>query len=119
MIASPHRFAFKLFAAVIVLWLLAMFGLMRASALPPETKGKMLVVFEPGIASADAFAAITRAGARPVTQTAYGFIWVVDGHAGALAAQGALGAYRDLPLSPVVAGCVAVADAKVARAFGL
>ena len=79
----------------------------------------MLVVFEPGTADDAAFAAITRAKAKPVRKSAFGFIWVVDGNAGALEREGALGSYRNLPISAEIAGCVAVVDAKVAAAFGL
>jgi hypothetical protein len=114
-----HRFALTFFASVIVLWLVAMFVLMRAGALPAEANGPMLVVFDPGIDADHAFAAITRAGAKPIRQSALNFIWVVDGNAGALVRAGALGAYRELPISPTIAGCVAVVDAKAAEAFGL
>lgn len=119
MIAHPHRFAFRFFAAVIILWLAAMFALMRASLLPGEATGAMLAVFDPSVSSDDAFSAITRAGARPIRRTAFGFIWVVDGTAGNLTRQGAIGAYRDLPISPELAGCAAVAGRKVAELFGL
>jgi hypothetical protein len=119
MTARPHRFALSLFAAVIVTWLVAMFALMRASALPPETQGKMLVVFDPGIATDQAFASITRAGANPIRQTSLGFIWVVEGQAGELEQQGALGTYKELPISPLIAGCVAAVDAKFADALNL
>ena len=54
----------------------------------------------------------------PIRKTAFGFIWVVEGNAGKLKAEGALGSYRDLPISPTIAGCVAVVDAKAAEAFG-
>ena len=114
-----HRFAFTVFASVIVLWLIAMFAIMRDAALAPDAQGIMLVVFEPGTKDDIAFAAITRAEAKPIRKTAFGFIWVVDGNAGKLKAVGALGSYRELPISPEIAGCVAVADAKVAAAFGL
>lgn len=114
-----HRFAISLFASVIAAWLVVMMLLMRSSALPPDAQGTMMVVFEPGISSDDAFAAITRANAKPIRETSFGFIWVVDGEAGKLVQQGALGAYRELPISPLIAGCVAVADAKAADAFGL
>ena len=93
--------------------------IMRQAALPIDATGTMLVVFEPGIKPDAAFAAITKAGAKPIRETSFGFIWVVNGQAGKLKAQGALGAYRDLPISPMIAGCVALADAKVAEAFGL
>jgi hypothetical protein len=114
-----HRFALTVFASVIALWLIAMFAIMRDAALAPDAQGIMLVVFEPGTKDDTAFAAITRAKAKPIRKTAFGFIWVVDGNAGALKAEGALGSYRNLPISPEIAGCVAVADAKVAAAFGL
>lgn len=117
MIARPHRFAFQFFAAVIILWLVAMFALMRASVLPADATGTMLAVFDPSTTHDDAFAAITRAGAKPIRKTAFGFIWVVDGTAGNLTREGALGAYRDLPISPELAGCVVVADAKVMELF--
>lgn len=119
MLAHPHRLALGLFAGVIALWLVAMFVVMRDAALPASANGPMLVVFDPGTAADDAFAAITRAGAKPVRQSSLAFIWVVDGNAGALKQQGALGAYRNLPISPTIAGCVAVVDAKAADAFGL
>jgi hypothetical protein len=114
-----HRFAFTLFASVIALWLIAMVAIMRDAALEPDANGIMLVVFEPGIKDDIAFAAITRAEAKPIRKTAFGFIWVVDGNAGRLEREGALGSYRNLPISPEIAGCVAVVDAKMADAFGL
>jgi hypothetical protein len=114
-----HRFAFTLFISVIALWLIVMFAIMRDAVLEPDANGIMLVVFEPGTTDDTAFAAITRAEAKPIRKTAFGFIWVVDGNAGKLEAEGALGSYRNLPISPEIAGCVAVVDAKVAAAFGL
>ncbi len=114
-----HRFAFTLFASVIVIWLIAMFAIMRDAVLKPEANGVMLVVFEPGTTDDVAFAVITRAEAKPIRKTAFGFIWVVEGNAGKLEAEGAIGSYRNLPISPEIAGCVAVIDAKMADAFGL
>jgi hypothetical protein len=118
-----HRFALSLFAGILAAWLIAMFILMRQSALPAEASGTMLVVFEPGTPAEQAFAAIINAGARPIRETAFGFIWVVNGNqsglAGNLRSHGALGSYRELPINPTIAGCVAIADAKVANAFGL
>ena len=113
-----HRLALTLFVTVLVLWVAVMAVLMRRSSLPPEASGPMLAVFEPGTPADDIFAKLTFAGARPVRQTAFSFIWVVAGDepgmAGRLAAQGAIGAYRELPLNPSIAGCFAFADAKVA-----
>ena len=103
-----HRFALSFFGGVITIWLIAMFAIMRDAALPADAEGIMLVVFEPGTKDDEAFAAITRAKANPIRKTAFGFIWVVDGNAGKLKAEGALGSYRELPISPEIAGCVAV-----------
>lgn len=114
-----HRFALGFFTSVIVLWFAVMIIVMRQARLPDTTTGTMLVVFDPSITSETAFAAITRAGAKPIRQTAFGFIWVVAGNAGALKAQGAIGSYKELPISPEIAGCVVVVNDKMASAFGL
>lgn len=115
---SGHRLALALFAGVIAVWLAGMAIVMRHAALPAEASGTMLAVFEPGTAEDEVFAALTRADARIVKPSGLGFIWVVasdePGLAGRLQREGALGAYRDLPVSPVIAGCFAFADAKVA-----
>jgi hypothetical protein len=114
-----HRFALGLFASVIVVWFVVMIVVMRQATLPDTVTGTMLVVFEPSTTSEAAFAAITRAGAKPIRQTSFGFIWVVDGNAGNLKSEGAIGSYKELPISPEIAGCVAVVNEKVASAFGL
>jgi hypothetical protein len=119
MVRHPHRFAMLVFAGVLALWLGVMFTMVRRAALTDQATGPMMVVFEPGISEDAAFAAITRAGAKPIRKMDLNFIWLVEGSAGDLARQGALGSYRELPFSPTIAGCVAVADAKVADAFGL
>lgn len=79
----------------------------------------MLAVFEPGTPADVVFASLTRAEARVVRPSALGFIWIVTseeaGLAGRLVREGAIGAYRDLPISPTIAGCFAFADAKVAN----
>ncbi len=112
-----HRLALLLFAGVLAVWLGGMSVVMRHAALPPEATGTMLAVFDPGTSQDSIFASLTRAEARIVRPGGLGFIWVVSadqpGLAGRLAREGALGAYRDLPISPVIAGCFAVADAKL------
>jgi hypothetical protein len=117
-----HRFFGTLFLGIIVLWLMVMLMLVRASALRPEETGTMLAVFEPKTTSDQAFAAITQAGGKPIRQTSLSFIWIVNGDqpglAGKLKANGALGSYRELPISPTIAGCFAYADAKVSEVFG-
>lgn len=118
-----HRLAISLFLGVVIAWVGVMAILMRQAALPPEASGPMLAVFEPGTSADDIFAKLTFAGAKPVRQTAFSFIWVVAGDepglAGRLTAQGAIGAYRELPLNPSIAGCFALADAKITEYTGL
>lgn len=114
-----HRFALILFCAVIAVWLAVMAVVMRLAALPPEASGPMLAVFEPGTSADEIFARLTRVEAKPVRATAFGFIWVVAGEqrglAGRLVQEGAIGTYAELPLSPSIAGCFALADAKVSE----
>jgi hypothetical protein len=115
---SGHRLALALFTGVIATWLIGMAVIMRHAALPPEASGTMLAVFEPGTPEDEVFASLTRADARIVKPSGLGFVWVVSsdepGLAGRLEREGALGAYRELPVSPVIAGCFAFADVKVA-----
>ncbi|MGH6820207.1 MAG: hypothetical protein ACREDU_05020, partial [Methylocella sp.] len=96
---------------MILIWLGVMAAVMRAAALPPEASGTMLAVFDPGASQDDIFAGLTRAEAQPVRPTAFGFIWIVSGDepglAGRLKQHGAIGAYRELPISPTIAGCFA------------
>lgn len=114
-----HRLALALLLGVIAVWLIGMAVVMRHAALPPEASGPMLAVFEPGMTEEDMFARLARANARIVKQSGLPFVWVVGGDepglAGRLRAEGVLGAYRELPVSPVIAGCFALADAKVAH----
>ena len=114
-----HRLALGFFAIVLVVWIGVMAYVMRHAALPPEATGAMLAVFEPGTPEDQIFASLTRAEARIVRPSALGFIWIVTseepGLAGRLVSEGAAGAYRDLPISPAIAGCFALADAKVAN----
>lgn len=113
-----HRLALTLFGGVLAVWLIAMVVVMRHAALAPEASGTMLVVFDPGRPEDEVFASLIRADARVVRQSGLGFVWIVSGEepglAGRLAREGAIGAYRELPISPVVAGCFAFADAKAA-----
>ena len=114
-----HGLALGLFAAVLAAWLVAMAVTMRHAALEPDASGMMLAIFEPGTPEDAIFAGLIRAEALVVRPTAFGFIWVVTGDtpglAGRLARHGAIGAYRDLPISPSLAGCFALADATVAN----
>jgi hypothetical protein len=116
-----HKFAFAAFSGVIVVWLVVMAVVMREGRLPAEATGTMMAVFNPGTPQDQIFASLVNAGAKPIRETSFGFIWVVSGDepglSGRLRANGAIGNYRNLPLSPTIAGCFALADAKVAEAF--
>lgn len=121
MTGSGHRLALGLLAGVLAAWLVIMAVVVRLAALPPEASGAMLAIFDPGTPAEVVFAGLTRSGARIVGPTDFGFVWLVasdePGLAGRLAANGAIGAYRELPVNPTLAGCFALADAKVSQAF--
>ncbi len=116
-----HKFALAVFSGVIIVWLIAMAVIMRAASLPAEASGTMMAVFNPGTPHDQIFASLVNAGAKPIRETSFGFIWIVAGDepglSGRLKANGSIGNYRNLPLSPTIAGCFAFADAKVAEAF--
>jgi len=114
---SGHKFALSFFGAVLLAWVLVMFILIRNAALPPEATGTMLAVFDPKVSETEALAMIANAHAKIVKQSGLTFAWIVSaeepGLAGRLKANGALGAYRELPIPVELAGCLAFADAKV------
>ncbi|HEY7748680.1 MAG TPA: hypothetical protein VH933_08380 [Aestuariivirgaceae bacterium] len=118
-----HRLAWKLAAAVLLIWLLLLFSIVRAAALDPHASGKMLAVFEPGMTQDVIFQRIVAAGGNPLRSTWLPFVWVVAGEeagfAGRLKDQGAIGAYGELPFAPAVAGCFVYADAKIAQLMDL
>jgi hypothetical protein len=118
---GSHKFAFGFFGSVLLVWLVGMTLFVRQSALPPEASGTMMAVFDPSTTQEAAVAAIIKAGGNVVKKSGLDFVWVVQGDApglaGNLKAAGALGAYRELPISPALAGCFAVVDAKVDAAF--
>jgi hypothetical protein len=114
-----HKLALGVFVTIVAAWAVIMAAVMRQAALPAEASGVMLVVFEPGLSSENAFARIVNAGGRPIAPSAFAFVWVAagdePGFAGRLEQEGALGTYRELPLNPTIAGCFAYADAKAVR----
>ncbi len=69
------------------------------------------------------FAAITRAGGRPIRTTWLDFVWIAtspsQGFAGRMRSEGAIGTYRETPFSPQLAGCFAFVDAKTVELFTL
>ena len=118
-----HSLALWLAAAVLAASLIAMMAAIRAAALPPEASGKMLIVFQPGSTEDEILARVIEAGGAPVRRTWMPFVWVVaadtPGFAGRIQAEGALGAYGELPFSPQLAGCFAYVDAKAMELFSL
>ena len=91
--------------------------LIHNAALPSEASGIMMAIFDPGISQTEALRVIAAAQGKIVKQTGFGFAWLVQsdepGLAGRLKENGALGAYRELPINIELAGCLAVVDAKV------
>jgi len=116
-----HKFALGFFGAVFVVWVVVMVLLMRNAALPAEASGTMLAVFDPKVSDTEALRIIGAAQGKIFKQSGLSFAWIVTadepGLAGRLKSNGALGAYRELPISPALAGCFAVVDTKVEAIF--
>jgi len=123
MLARDHRLAIALFLSLLAAGLVGMLIAIRASALPDSASGKMLAVFDPRLDEPAIFAALVRAGGRPMRRTWLPAVWVVagdaPGFAGSLRQAGAIGAYGELPMSPELAGCFAYADARTRELFAL
>jgi hypothetical protein len=109
---SGHGLAAILAGAVFFVWLGLMAVSWRAAALPPQASGTVLAVFPPRHTEAAIFAAIVRAGGRPVRATWLDFAWIAHGDepgfVAGLRAEGAVGAFDDVPLGPSLGGCAAV-----------
>ncbi len=116
-----HRLALALAGAVLAVSIAAMAVSMHAAALPPEASGPMLAVFPASDGDDLVFAALVRAGGRPMRKTWVPGVWVVagdrSGFVGRLRAEGALAAYREMPFSPQIAGCFAYVDQKTTKLF--
>ena len=101
-----HGFALVLAAMVVAVWATTM-ALAVGTAAPPADGGRMVALFLPGRTEAS-FAAIVRAGARPVGRSWAGLVWAVDtapGGAERLRAQGALAVLGHSPFAAAL-GCV-------------
>ena len=103
--------AFALMAGVVVLWLAVLVLILRAAALGPDDAGKVLVIFPPGTAPAEAFAAIVTAGGAPLRPALGAWAWIAHadgaGFVGRLETHGALAAFRGAPVGLALAGCFA------------
>ena len=109
---SGHGLALLLAGAVAAAWVVVMALSLRQASLPPETDGLVLVAFPLGTSDTDAFTAVVRAGGDPIRPTWLGFVWVARGDTGGfvgrLESEGALAAFGELSLVPVLGGCAVV-----------
>ena len=104
--------ALALMAGVVVLWLAVLALILRAAALGPDAGGKVLAIFPPGTAAAEAFTAIVTASGAPIRPALGEWAWIAHGDAGfvgRLEARGALAAFRGAPAGLSLAGCFGLA----------
>jgi hypothetical protein len=105
------RAALALMVGVVVLWAAVLAVILRGGALGPEDAGKVFVVFAPGTAPGEAFAAIVGAGGAPVRPALGDWAWIAHaegaGFVGRLEQNGALAAFRGAPVGLSLAGCFA------------
>jgi hypothetical protein len=103
---------------VVVLWAAVLAVILRVGALAAEDAGKVFVVFLPGTAPAEAFAAIVGAGGEPVRAALGDWAWIAHaegpGFVGRLERNGALAAFRGAPVGLSLAGCFAWATDRAA-----
>lgn len=108
---ADHRFALKLLAWIVGIWVIGMALLFEAAALPPEASGTVIVLYPPGTATPAAVVSSAAAGAKLVSSSWFDNVLVVadetPGLAGRLKAQGALGVFENMSFAGVsFAGCV-------------
>ena len=110
---SGHRLALLLAGGVVVFWAGLMALLLGQAQLPAAAGGLVLAAFPPGTPADQALAAIVRADGEPVRPVWPGFVWVAHGSDGGFVArlkeEGALAAFGELSLVPVLGGCAVVA----------
>jgi len=100
-----HGLVLALAAVIVIVWA-AVMGLAVTTATPPADGGRVVALFPPGRTDV-AFAAIIRAGGRPVGRSWAGIVWAVDAGAGGahrLKAEGAVAVLADLPFAAAL-GC--------------
>jgi len=108
---ADHRFALKLLAWVVGIWLLGMALLFEAAALPPEASGTVIAVFPIGTETAQSVAASAAAGAKLVSPSWFENVLVVadeaPGLAGRLKDQGAHAVFENMSFAGFsFAGCI-------------
>ena len=108
---ADHRFALKLLAWVVAIWLVGMAVLFEAAALPPEASGTVIVLFPISTETAQSVAASAAAGAKLVSLSWFDNVLVVadetPGLAGRLKDHGALAVFANMSLGGFsFAGCI-------------
>jgi len=103
---ADHRFALKLLAWIVGIWLTALALLFEAASLPPEASGTVIVLFPPRMNAAESVSATAAAGAKLVSASWFENVLVVadeaPGLSGRLHEVGALEVFRNMSF----AGCV-------------
>lgn len=109
---SLLKLAGGLFAASIAIWIVLMVPVLSAARLNEGEQGTMLVAFWPGGEERRMFRSIVDAGGLPIRQVGLRSFWVVEtsdpDFIREIGEKGAIGAYRDLPVGVVLAGCSGV-----------
>jgi hypothetical protein len=108
---ADHRFALKLLAWIVGIWLTAMAFVFDAAVLPPEASGTVIVLFPVGTETAEAVVASAAAGAKLVSTSWFDSVLVVadetPGLAGRLKEQGAIDSFKNMSFAGIsFAGCI-------------
>ena len=108
---ADHRFALKLLAWIVGIWLIGMVLLFEAAALPPEASGTVIALFPIGTSSAEAVGASAAAGAKLVSPSWFDNVLVVaddaPGLTGRLKRAGALEVFENMRFAGIsFAGCI-------------
>ncbi len=106
-----HGLAGRLLAAAAVVWLAAFSLSINGSRLADAEHGPMVVVLRPGTTDAEAISAIGRAGGSVVAPVAgTSFVWSAvgdrPGFVGRVRSEGAMVAFRNLPVVTMLVGCM-------------
>jgi len=110
---AVHRLAAVICAVCLALWLVPLATSLNAARVTSGGSGLLWVAFPPWIAETYIVREIVTAGGRPVRASAWPGIWVAFSETDdfALRLQGAgAWAFRDLPFSAELAGCIAYAS---------
>lgn len=119
----PHRLAVLFIVLALTGWAGTMLLVMRDAALPGDASGMVMAVFPPGMNGETILASVINAGGQPVRSLWPGNVWVVNGEQPGFVRRlrqvGAIAAYGELPMGPVLAGCFAYVDSRLPINSGL